>query len=107
MLFNVQALRAVAVLLVVLVHLEVLSRIAGLPQGVTVFGNSGVDLFFVISGLIMVVTTAQRGQTSQEFLRNRITRIVPLSWLVTLGVTAIAIVAPALFQATAVAPPSL
>lgn len=104
MLLNVQVLRAVAALLVVIVHLEVLAKISGLPQGVTVFGNSGVDLFFVISGLIMVVTTAQKRQTSCEFFRNRVTRIVPLYWLVTLSVTVIGVAAPALLQATVVTP---
>ncbi len=107
MLFNVQVLRAVAALLVVIVHLEALTKIAGLPQGVTISGNSGVDLFFVISGLIMVVTTAERPQSSYRFLRNRITRIVPLYWLITLSVAVIALIAPALLQSTTASLPQI
>lgn len=100
MLQNVQALRGLAALLVVFVHLETLAKLARLPDGVTVFGNSGVDVFFVISGLIMVVTTSGRKQTPQGFLRNRLTRIVPLYWAITFAVFALALAAPALLQST-------
>jgi exopolysaccharide production protein ExoZ len=75
-----------------------------LDPGVTVFGNSGVDVFFVISGLIMVVTTSGRKQTPQGFLRNRATRIVPLYWTVTFAVFAIALLAPSLLQSTTADP---
>jgi exopolysaccharide production protein ExoZ len=104
MLVNVQALRGLAALLVVFVHLEVLARLAGLPAGMTVFGNCGVDIFFVISGLIMVVTTSGRKQTPQGFLRNRLTRIAPLYWAVTLAVFALAMAAPSLLQSTTADP---
>jgi exopolysaccharide production protein ExoZ len=107
MLVNVQALRGLAALLVVFVHLEVLARLAGLPAGLTVFGNAGVDVFFVISGLIMVVTTSGRKQTPQGFLRNRLTRIAPLYWAITLAVFALAMVAPRLLQSTTADPAHL
>ncbi|HWF64195.1 MAG TPA: acyltransferase [Rhizomicrobium sp.] len=100
MLVNIQALRAVAAFLVVFVHLGRLTELAGLPNGVTDFGNSGVDLFFVISGLIMVVTTSERSQTASHFLRHRIARIVPLYWVITVAVFALALAAPALLQST-------
>ena len=104
MLRNVQALRGLAALLVVFVHLEVLAKLAQLPAGLTVFGNCGVDVFFVISGLIMVVTTSGRKQTPQGFLRNRLTRIAPLYWAITLAVFALALVAPRLLQNTTADP---
>lgn len=107
MLLNVQALRGLAAFLVVFVHLAKLAQLAGLDPGVTVFGNSGVDVFFVISGLIMVVTTSGRKQTPQGFLRNRVTRIVPLYWTITLAVFAIALIAPALLQSTTADPVDL
>jgi len=104
MLQNVQALRGLAAFLVVFVHLERLAILAGLPAGATIFGNSGVDVFFVISGLIMVVTTAGRKQPPQGFLRNRLTRIAPLYWAITLAVFALALVAPSLLQTTTADP---
>jgi peptidoglycan/LPS O-acetylase OafA/YrhL len=107
MLLNVQALRGLAAFLVVFVHLEKLAQLGGLAPGLTVFGNSGVDVFFVISGLIMVVTTSGRKQTPQGFLRNRATRIAPLYWTITLAVFALALVAPALLQSTTADPVQL
>lgn len=107
MLLNVQALRGLAAFLVVFVHLAKLAQLAGLDPGVTVFGNSGVDVFFVISGLIMVVTTSGRKQTPQGFLRNRATRIVPLYWTITFAVFAIALLAPSLLQSTTADPVEL
>jgi len=104
MLLNVQMLRAIAALLVVFVHLGRLAELAGLPADVTYFGNSGVDLFFVISGMIMVMTTAGGRQTPLGFLRNRIIRVVPLYWAITLAVFAIAVFAPRLVQSTTADP---
>jgi exopolysaccharide production protein ExoZ len=93
---NIQTLRAVAALLVVFVHLDVFLR----ALGVTPFGHGGVDLFFVISGFIMVHTTRARPVTAVEFMVNRITRIAPIYWLITLAVYAVALIAPSLLQAT-------
>jgi peptidoglycan/LPS O-acetylase OafA/YrhL len=99
LLLNIQALRGLAALLVVMVHLEPLARACGLPPRATAFGHSGVDVFFVVSGLIMVVTTWRR-PTAQAFLRNRLTRVAPLYWTVTLAVFGLALAAPGLLQAT-------
>src|SRR5687767_4907064 len=81
---NIQVLRAVAALLVVFVHLDGFLRVLGLRP----FGHGGVDLFFVISGFIMVYTTRGRPITPAAFLLNRITRIAPIYWLITLAVFA-------------------
>src|SRR4051794_32047215 len=78
---SVQYGRAVAALAVVLYH------------GITVmnteshfllfeYGKHGVDLFFVISGFVMVVTTSSGG-SAKEFFLKRLVRIVPLYWLAT------------------------
>ena len=44
--YNLQALRAIAALLVVFVHLEPLAALLHIPE----LGGAGVDIFFVISG---------------------------------------------------------
>jgi exopolysaccharide production protein ExoZ len=95
MFLNIQALRALAALLVVTAHTATL-----LPNTWWAdWGGSGVDLFFVISGYLMVHTT-RRGRTPGEFAIGRITRIVPLYWSVTLFTFVASLVAPHLFAST-------
>lgn len=97
---NIQVLRATAAILVIFVHLKPLLATINLPA----FGASGVDLFFVISGYIMVYTTYGRHVSAADFARNRIARIVPIYWLMTVLVFAIAAVAPNLLQSTTANP---
>ncbi|HYG27483.1 MAG TPA: acyltransferase [Caulobacteraceae bacterium] len=104
---NVQALRALAALMVVLVHLEFFAEQLVGDAALFAWGHAGVDLFFVISGFIMVYTTAGRPVTPQGFFGQRLARVVPLYWLVTLAVFAIALVAPQLMQATRADPVDL
>lgn len=83
----IQALRGVAVLAVVLFHvLFVEAKYANgdlwLPH-VLALGESGVDLFFVISGFIMVTITQSRFRRASEFgrfLYSRVSRIYPTYW---------------------------
>lgn len=82
---SIQYLRGLAATAVFLYHL---SESFG---GSFKVGAAGVDVFFVISGFIMYVTTAGKDWTPQQFMMRRISRIVPLYWIVT-GVTALAIV---------------
>ncbi len=92
---NIQGLRAVAILLVVVRHIQVyMARHTGDPLtlGYFLVGDMGVDLFFVISGFIMVAaqplpcagTTRVTG-----FLARRVTRIYPLYWLYSLPALAV------------------
>jgi exopolysaccharide production protein ExoZ len=60
-----------------------------IPSPLVLFGASGVDLFFVISGFIMYYTNCDRfGRRGAptEFFARRAIRIVPLYWLCTLVV---------------------
>ncbi|MDQ0454772.1 acyltransferase family protein [Rhizobium paknamense] len=69
---SIQAMRAVAAMMVVFFHLS---------EGGFVSGAAGVDIFFVISGFIMGTVGVQ--ERPSVFLRKRLVRIVPLYWLVT------------------------
>jgi peptidoglycan/LPS O-acetylase OafA/YrhL len=90
-LLMVQVLRGVAALLVLLGHTQSeLIRVAA-EQGAALRrwplpGGFGVDLFFCISGLIMVLASqplyGQPGAAT-AFLRRRALRLVPLYWLAT------------------------
>nr|WP_321441723.1 acyltransferase [uncultured Hyphomonas sp.] len=89
---SIQALRGLAALLVAFAHLHILElkSIAdnGLSEqawtgGLLLNGYAGVDLFFVISGFIMVFVTRNTGsgpRQAADFLFARVTRIYPVWW---------------------------
>ena len=95
-----QVYRGIAAVLVVLFHLNDMSR-ERLNQ-VTFFnlfqaGWSGVDYFFVLSGFIMVyVHRSAIGQKNQlkSFLVKRAVRIYPIYWIITLTVLCFFLVIP-------------
>ena len=84
---NLQILRAVAALIVVLYHIRGTAESYNYnPKIISLLGNlgsSGVDIFFVISGFIMLHTQFDNKQTVLNFFKKRIIRIAPLYWLVT------------------------
>jgi exopolysaccharide production protein ExoZ len=97
MLNNIQLLRAVAAYGVVFFHLSWLN-----PRLLMPFGNvtvHGVDLFFVISGFIMVHIARRDDPRPGEFMRNRVIRIVPLYWALTVALFALALIGPGLLGA--------
>ena len=103
---SIQILRAFAALLVVFHHARY-----QIPEfevffygGVWPFGQAGVDIFFVISGFIMWVTTHDRRTTPLQFMTNRIVRIVPLYWLMTLAVAAACLIMPSQFRGVVLTP---
>ncbi|WP_196589670.1 acyltransferase family protein [Burkholderia cepacia] len=76
---SLQALRAVGAIAVVLYHAGTLGAGINLRVGAT-----GVDLFFIISGVVMYLSV--NDQTSMpSFLWARFTRVVPLYWIGTIG----------------------
>ena len=88
--FALQLLRAVAATGVVVSHVryDFLHRLLLTEQlpGFLDLGNAGVDLFFVISGFVMVYSSESlfgRDGAAVTFLMRRIARIVPLYWLMT------------------------
>lgn len=83
---GLELLRFLAALAVVFAHIPSI--------GIGIFG---VDIFFVISGFVMMLSTSNN---SDNFMLKRIIRIVPLYWMATLGTFAIATVAPILLTST-------
>lgn len=83
---TVQALRAVAALMVVAYHAFDMWALRVGAGGSWTNGAAGVDIFFVISGFVMVVSSrrlADEPHAGRTFLRQRVVRIVPLYWLLT------------------------
>lgn len=87
MLFNLQALRGIAALLVVMHHSLGHFKAMGLSNPVFEFialhGNIGVDIFFVISGYVMAKTTSKSTPglaTSSQFISKRFARIYLGYW---------------------------
>lgn len=98
---HVQALRGLAAMLVLVSHLVLIEgRTATDPllHGALEWGMMGVDLFFVISGFIMVHVTRDwtegGGKKVPEFLFARATRIYPLYWIVSAALFMVWLVRP-------------
>jgi peptidoglycan/LPS O-acetylase OafA/YrhL len=93
---SVQHLRGAAAIGVVYFHTKVYLAEFDWPFG-RQFGYGGVDLFFVISGLIMMVTTFEGRETPGSFYLKRILRVVPLYWAATLASVILFVIAPSMF----------
>lgn len=84
---GVQTLRFVAALLVVATHSTLYAR-ERLESSISVWdpGTIGVDIFFIISGFVMVVSSDKLTGLpggAKEFFVRRLVRITPMYWLAT------------------------
>jgi exopolysaccharide production protein ExoZ len=108
-LLTLQVTRGVAANLVVLSHLSVIeTKYTGghiLPT-FSFYGTAGVDIFFVLSGFIMVVVAGKRIRAVQ-FLWRRAARIYPAYWVVSLVVLATSLVEPGWVNSSIQGPISL
>lgn len=100
---NIQVLRAVAAIMVVVFH--VVKGLPGHRDGIAIYdvfhdwGQSGVDIFFVISGFVMVYSQARKPKTFAAFLRGRAIRILPIYWLSTIFFAGLLLFLPQIFNA--------
>jgi peptidoglycan/LPS O-acetylase OafA/YrhL len=82
--YSVQLLRAVAVTFVVVFHqLKALADRVPDASVASFDGGYGVDIFFPISGFVMLLTARaaiENGEGWLSFARRRVIRIVPLYW---------------------------
>lgn len=98
---SIQWLRFIAASLVVIFHTEVqLSRFDSSRHHEFGIGASGVDLFFVISGFIMVYITYGRRDNFSSFMLRRVFRIVPIYWVSTFVLLTLLLVAPTVLHST-------
>lgn len=97
---GIQALRFVAAMLVVVTHatLMVSERLLGTGYQYWGMGRAGVDIFFVISGFVMAISSEKlvdRHDGWRVFATRRLVRIVPMYWLATTAKLAAVIAVPA------------
>ncbi|RKQ96936.1 peptidoglycan/LPS O-acetylase OafA/YrhL [Kushneria sinocarnis] len=94
MLISVQALRALAAWMVVCHHVMQVffgfDASTWLGYMLSTRGQMGVDIFFIISGFVIYITTQGRDIGSGRFLWSRLARVAPAYWLCTL-ITAVMI----------------
>jgi exopolysaccharide production protein ExoZ len=87
---GVQALRGFAASMVVIFHATSVwsVRVNGSASAGWTNGSAGVDIFFVISGLVMAISTIGLEhplRPARDFLTRRLIRICPLYWAATIG----------------------
>jgi len=100
---NIQALRGIAVLLVVFSHMLPIenkySATDKILPDIFMIGISGVDLFFLISGFVMVSVTQNTNQSISKiklFLYHRFTRIYPLYWFYSILILTVFLLQPSM-----------
>lgn len=108
-LVSIQLLRAIAAIVVVFGHAQTEAFQANGAFSPTRFDfGIGVDVFFIVSGFVMVISSAKLIGTAGAagtFIRKRLWRVVPLYWFYTCGMLlAIAIFPSALNNAAASLP---
>lgn len=81
-----QAIRAFAAILVMLFHgTQMINEKLGYQflNNIFMAGFSGVDIFFVLSGFIILYTSSPGKNRVAGFLKKRFVRIYPIYWIVT------------------------
>jgi exopolysaccharide production protein ExoZ len=111
---SVQLLRFVAALMVVLAHTtEAMAQRISAFKGLEFWapGAAGVDIFFVISGFVMTVSSraaspdaATNRANAWDFAKRRLIRVVPLYWFYTVLKIVMVLALPALALRTRLEP---
>src|ERR1700687_1501828 len=105
-LLTLQVARGAAANLVLAHHLFIVEAkysVGSVLPSFTFYGIAGVDVFFVLSGFIMVAV-AGRSVGPLQFLWRRACRIYPTYWLISLAVLAVTLMAPAMVNSSINAP---
>jgi exopolysaccharide production protein ExoZ len=95
---TIQYLRGIAAISIVLYHSHLQLMRFGYTGWWPDFLKSGVDVFFVISGFIMWITTCDKHYSPKQFVQNRLIRIVPLYWVFTSFTVGVMLLFPSSMQ---------
>lgn len=105
--YSLQILRGLAAMAVVAFHLRGV-EIKYLPgpallDGIALYADAGVDLFFVLSGFVMTTITAGRrhgAAAAGAFLARRAWRVLPPYWIFTTVVVVMMLIAPSMVNSS-------
>ncbi|MBH1929873.1 acyltransferase family protein [Serratia rubidaea] len=106
MIISLQYLRAIACLLVIILHITKKMFLNGDISSYMYMGASGVDLFFVISGFI-IIYISDKNTKALSFIKNRVIRIYPTYLILLLPYLAIFILYPELVNSHSSQTPSI
>lgn len=99
---NIQLLRAFAALNVVMFHIIYTATDYGFSvlfwRVLESWGRSGVDLFFVISGFVMIYIQHHKNKSSVAFFVDRLLRIVPTYWFLSIFLALVLVLLPSVFR---------
>lgn len=85
MILSIQYMRAIAAITVVIFHIsQKTERYADYSLDWSLFANVGVDIFFIISGYIIMYISSVKETNIKSFLKARVIRVMPIYWLLTL-----------------------
>ena len=101
MINNLQYLRAFAAIIVVMFHIigtanfyDFYPKYFNMMGG---WGASGVHIFFVLSGFVMLHSLLNQERSALIFIKSRLIRIVPIYWFVTFLVVLSFVITPSSF----------
>lgn len=100
MIQNIQTLRVAFAMLVITGHLEVLYTYMGLVDPKHTIDGVATDGFLVVSAFVIIYSSLRKLTSGAEFMGRRFARLVPFYWAITLFVTMLDLLLPALFQNT-------
>lgn len=102
MIYNLHVIRALAAINVVLYHILQQAESYGISPTYMKFmyawGANGVDIFFVMSGFVLVYSQERKPRGFLSFSINRIVRIIPLYWILTLVFAGVVFMVPQLLM---------
>src|SRR6186713_1628481 len=81
---NAQALRLLAAMFIVYIHLEPIFEGVGAPTGIIEVLRIGTDCFLILTAFLSVYKNPFEKERPLSWLWRRLVRIIPLYWLLTL-----------------------
>lgn len=100
MIISLQYLRAIAALMVIAFHICLKLHLSEDHLVWTEIGAAGVDIFFIISGFMMYLTTNKNKMSVFDFYKKRLIRIAPLYFFFTTLTILIILFLPSLPETT-------